>query len=159
MDAHGRRRQCQPAHREEQQAFNCMDDAGSPDVSYGGPVSFGSSARLVLVPTLGDRLRMQRPGARVVALSLKARAAIPLAGHGGVVTWFDEPGRTFVTSRAFSPTPVESVRAFIAREPPKADHGKVWTLQAREETYLHTRTLASANVPRPDGHRCFRSAR
>jgi hypothetical protein len=125
-------------HRDEQQAFNCMDDAASPDITYGGPVRFGTSARLVLVPTLADRLRAQRPEARVVALSLKARAAVALAGRGGdVVTWFDEPGRAFVTSRAFSPVPVEAVRAFIARDPPEADHGKVWTLQDREETYRH----------------------
>ena len=125
--------------REEQRSFNCMDDAGSPDVSYGGPVRFGNSARFVRVPTLADRLRAERPGARVVALGLKARAAVSLAGHGGdAVTWFDEPGRTFVTSRAFSPEPVESVRAFITREPPEADHGKVWTLQEPADSYRHT---------------------
>src|SRR5688572_30228818 len=58
-------------HRDQGQAFNSMDDAASPDVSYGGPVRFGSSARFVLVPTLADRLRALRPDTRVVALSLK----------------------------------------------------------------------------------------
>jgi predicted AlkP superfamily pyrophosphatase or phosphodiesterase len=125
-------------HRDEQRAFNCMDDEGSPHVSYGGPVPLGNSAKRVLVPTIADELRAQRPGARVVSLSLKARSAVGLAGHGGdVVTWFDEPGRTFVTSRAFSAEPVDSVRAFIGRDAPEADLGRVWTLQERENTYRY----------------------
>jgi hypothetical protein len=140
--------------RDQQRAFNCMEDEASPDVSYDGPARFddagspplapppepvrrgGNSARFVRAPTLGDRLRAERPGARVVTLGLKARAAVSLAGRGGeAVTWFDEPSRRFVTSRAFSQEPVESVRAFIDRQPPEADHGKVWTLQAPGDTY------------------------
>jgi predicted AlkP superfamily pyrophosphatase or phosphodiesterase len=156
-------------HRDEQRVFDCMDDEASPDVSYlvvqvppqaNPPASpsaparadssgvGGNSARRVLVPTLADRLRAERPGARVVALSLKARAAVPLAGHGGdVVTWFDEPTRAFVTSRAFSREPIESVRAFIARDPPENDHGKVWTLGDRESTYRHA-DLAAGERPK-----------
>ena len=126
-------------HREEQRTVNCTEDAGSPDVSYGGPVRFGNSAKHVLVPTLADRLRAERPGARVVSLALKARAAVGLAGHGGdVVTWFDEGARSFVTSRSFAAAPVESVRAFIARDAPDADRGKVWTLQDNERSYRST---------------------
>ncbi len=51
------------------------------------------------------------------------------------MTWFDESGRTFVTSSAFSPSPVESVAAFIHLNPPEADHGQVWTLHAPANTY------------------------
>ena len=126
-------------HREEQRAFNCMDDETSPHVSYGGPVQFGNSARRVLVPTLSDQLRAQHAGSRVVSLSLKPRSAIGLAGKAGdAVTWFDEAARTFVTSRAYADAPVESVRAFIMRDAPDADLGKIWTLQDRAETYLHS---------------------
>jgi arylsulfatase A-like enzyme len=125
-------------HRDEQRPINCTEDESAPDVSYGGPVRFGNSARRVLVPALADELRAQRPGARVVTLALKARAAVPLAGRAGeAVTWFDEGGRTFVTSRAFAAAPVESVAEFIRRDPPEADHGKVWNLHDREETYRH----------------------
>ena len=125
--------------RSEQRAVNCMDDEASPHVSYGATARFGNSARRILVPTLADALRAGGSGARVVSLSLKARSAIGLAGHGGdVVTWFDEAARTFVTSTAFSATPVESVRAFLARDTPEADLGKIWTLQDRGDTYRHS---------------------
>ena len=125
-------------HRDEQRLVSCTDDPASPDVSYGGPVRSGNSAQRMLVPTIADQLRAAQPGARVVSLALKARAAVALAGRGGdAVTWFDESGRAFVTSRTFSPTPVESVRAFIARDAPEADLGKVWALQQPERSYLH----------------------
>jgi arylsulfatase A-like enzyme len=134
--------------REAQRTVNCTDDEKAPDIGYGGPVRFGNSAHRVLVPTLADQLRQQRPGARVVSLALKARAAIPLAGRGGdAVTWFDEGGRTFATSRAYATAPIESVAAFIARDPPEADLGKVWTLQEREDTYRHA-DLAAGERPK-----------
>jgi hypothetical protein len=124
--------------RDQQRTVNCTDDAASPDITYGGAVRFGNSGRLILVPTLADRLRQQHPDTRIVSLSLKARSAIPLVGNGGdVVTWFDEGGRTFVTSQAFAPAPVESVHAFLAANLPEGDHGKIWTLREREETYRH----------------------
>jgi predicted AlkP superfamily pyrophosphatase or phosphodiesterase len=123
-------------HRGEQRVYNCTDDEASPHVSYGGAVPFGNSARNVLIPTLADRLRAEQPNARAVAVSLKPRSAIGLAGHGDqIVTWFDEATRTFVTSRVFSPAPVESVRGFIARDSPAADLGKVWALHDDGNTY------------------------
>src|SRR5688572_33164799 len=69
-------------HRGERRAFNCIDDEASPHVSYGAPAQFGSSAKRMAVPTLADELRAQRPGARVVALALKSRSAVPLAEIG-----------------------------------------------------------------------------
>src|SRR5687768_3793882 len=68
-------------HRDERRAYNCMDDETAPHVSYGAAAQFGSSAKRMVAPTLADELRRQRPGARVVALSLKSRSAVGLAGH------------------------------------------------------------------------------
>jgi hypothetical protein len=125
-------------HREEQRAVNCMDDEAAPHVSYGAPAQFGSSAGRVLVPTLADRLRATQPDARVVSVSLKARSAIGLAGHGGdAVTWFDDRARTFVTSRAFANEPVAAVRDFLARHPVDGDLGRVWALQEPPGSYRH----------------------
>ena len=122
--------------RAERRAFNCMEDAAAPHVSYGAPAAGGNSAKRLMVPTLGDRLRTQRPASRVVSLSLKARSAIPLAGHGGdVVAWFDEGARAFVTSTAFAARPAEAVQRFIARDAPERDLGAIWALRDDEASY------------------------
>jgi hypothetical protein len=124
-------------NRDEERAVNCTDDETSPELRYdGGPARFGTSARHVLVPTLADRLRAQRPDARVVSLALKARAAVGLAGRGGsAVTWFDDTNRTFATSQAFAASPVASVADFLRLNPPEGDHGRVWTLHDAEDSY------------------------
>lgn len=55
------------------------------------------------VPTLGDALVESRPGARVVSLSAKDRAAVFLAGRDPrhVAYWFDKDTGRIVTSSAF----------------------------------------------------------
>jgi predicted AlkP superfamily pyrophosphatase or phosphodiesterase len=122
--------------REERRAVACTSDDDASIVSYGGAGGAGSSAKRLRVPTVAELLQRHLPAARVVALSLKSRSAIPLAGTTPtVVTWFEENARAFVTSRAFAPSPVPAVRDFIARDPPEGDLGRTWTLSDRGETY------------------------
>jgi predicted AlkP superfamily pyrophosphatase or phosphodiesterase len=123
--------------RETRRSLGCTNDADAPDVTYGRPVSLGNSARRMLVPTLADELRAQKPGARVVALSLKARSAIGLAGHAGdAVIWFDDEAGTWATSRAYAAEPVPAVKAFIDANPFEREEGRVWSLSAPASTYL-----------------------
>src|SRR5688572_9043684 len=123
-------------HRDERRTWNCVDDEAVTPVTYGGPAKLGSSAKRLLVPTLADELRAQKPGARVVSLSLKPRSAIPLAGGGGTaVTWLDEEAHTFVTSSAFATGPVAEVRAFMDADNFERDQERTWTLQVRDTTY------------------------
>jgi predicted AlkP superfamily pyrophosphatase or phosphodiesterase len=124
-------------HAEAGAYQDCMSDPASPHISYGRPAASGSSTMRVRVPTLADELRAHRPEARVVVMGLKARSTIPLAGRGGVVTWFDEASGAFVTSRAYASTPVPAVSAFIASDPFERDAERVWTLQEPEETYRY----------------------
>ena len=124
-------------HREERRTLGCTEDPKSPGLSYGRAARTGESAVRLLVPTLADELRTQHPGARVASISLKARSAIGLAGHGGdAVVWFDELGGSFVTSRAYASAPVPAVKAFIDAHPFEQDHGKVWRLAGAPESYL-----------------------
>ena len=89
--------------RERKASVTCTEDAEARHISYGREARSGNSARLLQAPTLADEMRAQRPGTRVVTLSLKPRSAIGLAGHGGTaVTWVDDGAATFVTSRAYS---------------------------------------------------------
>lgn len=124
--------------RESRRSVECTDDDQSPLVTYGRPSKLAKSARRSMAPALADELRAQKPGTRVVTLSMKARSAIGLAGRAGdAVTWFEETAGvgSFVTSRAFSSNPVPAVRAFLARNSFENDFGKSWTLRDPRESY------------------------
>ena len=120
--------------------IECTDDDQSPVVTYGRASKLGKSARNSMAPSLADELRGQRPGARVVTLSMKARSAIGLAGHGGdAVTWFEEGVGvgSFVTSRAFAADQVPAVRTFLTRDSFESDFGKFWMLRDAKDTYRY----------------------
>lgn len=123
--------------REDHRLVGCTADPASPDLSYGRPASLGNSAVHLLVPTLADELRMQKPGARVVAVSLKARSAIGLAGHGGdAIVWFDDPSGSWATSRAYASAPVPAVKEFIDKNPYEQDLNREWTLTGPAAGYV-----------------------
>jgi hypothetical protein len=123
-------------HRDERRSPECTSDPDTPAVSYGRNVQVGSSPKRLLAPTLADELRAQKPGARVVAISLKSRGAITLAGKAGdAVVWFDDPAGTFTTSRAYASTPVPAVKAFIDKQPFEKDLGRVWNLSGPPASY------------------------
>jgi predicted AlkP superfamily pyrophosphatase or phosphodiesterase len=124
--------------RETRRNIECTDDDQSQPVTYGRASKLGKSARWAMAPTLADELRAQRPGARVVSLSLKSRSAIGLAGRGGdAVTWFEEGVGvgSWVTSRAYATEPVPAVKTFLDRDSFESDFGKVWTLRDPREMY------------------------
>jgi predicted AlkP superfamily pyrophosphatase or phosphodiesterase len=123
--------------RDEHRLVGCTADPASPDISYGRPARLGNSAVHLLVPTLADELRMQKPGARVVTVSLKARSAIGLAGHGGdAVVWFDDLSGSWATSQAYATAPVPAVKEFIEKNPFEKDLGREWTLTGPAASYL-----------------------
>ena len=124
--------------RARKASVSCTDDAGSKDVTYGRDSRLANSGKQLLVPTLADELREQRPGARVVTMSLKARSAIGLAGHGGTaVTWVDDGAAGFVTSAAYASKKVPEVSEFLKRDPYNADAGKFWTLRDPAASYRY----------------------
>jgi predicted AlkP superfamily pyrophosphatase or phosphodiesterase len=124
--------------RTERRLTGCTDDPATTDVSYGRPTRLGNSARHLLAPTLADELRKQKPGARVVSLSMKARSAIMLAGQAAdAIVWFDDPSGSWATSKAFASGPVPAVRDFLKRAPYENDLGRVWTLSGTPDSYLN----------------------
>jgi len=112
--------------RKKRAATECTDDEKTREISYNSALSGpGDSARRQLRPTLADHVREQAHG-RVVALSMKARSAIGLAGHGGdVVLWFDTRGG-FTTSTAFSRATTPFVKKYIDENPVTAAYGHQW---------------------------------
>jgi predicted AlkP superfamily pyrophosphatase or phosphodiesterase len=88
-----------------------------------------------MVPTLADELRRQH-AARVVSLSLKARSAIMMAGHGGdAVVWRSDALDAWESSTMFSEAATPAVQAFLDANPIAADYGRVWDLLLPEERY------------------------
>jgi predicted AlkP superfamily pyrophosphatase or phosphodiesterase len=79
---------------------------------------------------LGDRLKENFPGSRVVSLSLKDRAAVPMGGRkADAAVWFERQFGRFVTSTYYPPRP--SLMAFNERLPAFfASHAR-WTPSGR----------------------------
>jgi hypothetical protein len=80
---------------------------------------------------------------RVATMSMKPRSAIGLAGHGGdFVTWFGERN-AWVTSSAFTKTPVGWFVAFLKRNH-RRDADKTWERTLPVERYMRRRRAGRA---------------
>ena len=124
--------------REERVLIGCSSDPATTDITYGRPIRLGNSAKHLLTPTLADELRAQKPGARVVSVSMKARSAISLAGRAAdAVVWFDDPSGSWATSKAFAAGPVPAVKEFVEKNPYEKDLGRVWTLSGSPDSYVN----------------------
>jgi predicted AlkP superfamily pyrophosphatase or phosphodiesterase len=112
--------------RKTRAATDCTDDERTKEISYNSALSGpGDSGRRQLKPTLADHVRQQAHG-RVVTMSMKARSAIGLAGHGGdLVLWFDTRG-AFTTSTAYAHALPPFVRKYIDDNPVTAAYGGQW---------------------------------
>lgn len=133
--------------RDSQKMVTCTADPNVTNVAYGGSAATagGDSAWRMRVPAFAEELRFQSGGAtRVVTFSLKARAAITMAGHkGDAVTWFENGFWT--TSSAYGSMPF--VENFAKANPVKADWGKTWSLSLPESAYLYDEKAAGAVAP------------
>lgn len=79
----------------------CVADAEAPVLGLAdGP---GRSAHFLAAPTLGDTLKTRSPASRVVAISVKDRAAILLGGRSAdVVLWYEPQLGRFTTGAAWA---------------------------------------------------------
>ncbi|MFE8599001.1 alkaline phosphatase family protein [Archangium violaceum] len=85
------------------------------------------SPAALLAETLADKLRLstQKQG-KALALSGKARSAIPLAGRLGQAYWFDDKVGQFVTSTWYTKELPGWLEAFNTAHPPEAWFGTKW---------------------------------
>src|SRR2546421_569615 len=112
--------------REAHKQMTCTEDPRATDIGYGVPVTGGDSAHRLKLPTFTDQMR-SRKQAHVVALSLKDRSAVMLAGHGGdAVIWLSNTLNGWESSSVYGDAPVPAVKAFIDANPIAADFGKTW---------------------------------
>ena len=81
----------------------------------------------LLAETFADRLRLStQERGKAIALSGKARSAIPLAGRLGQAYWFDETVGKFVTGTWYTKELPGWLKAFNARNPAETWFSKTW---------------------------------
>jgi predicted AlkP superfamily pyrophosphatase or phosphodiesterase len=117
----------------------CTDDSGAKSIGHrAGPKlpSGGHSAHLLRVPTFADVLRQQlTPTPRVVTMSMKPRAAIMLAGHGGdAVLWYSPEGGA-TTSTAYTGSPIPFASKFARDNPKPAELTGEWKKLLPDDAY------------------------
>ncbi len=136
--------------RDAQKMVTCTSDPNVTNVAYaGGATKGGDSAWRMQLPAYAEELKFQTGGAtRVVTFSLKARAAITLAGHkSDAASWFDGDNGVWVTSSPYGTMPF--IESFVKQHPVAEDYGKTWSLSLPATSYLYDDKTAGA-VP-PDG--------
>ncbi|HTG28116.1 MAG TPA: alkaline phosphatase family protein [Methylomirabilota bacterium] len=147
--------------REQQKEVTCTADSSVKNIAYEGsaapaaspsasgstPNGPGDSAVKMLIPAFAEELKFQSgAGTRVVAMSLKARGAITLAGHqADSVTWWDGATGLWQTSSAYPPAPF--IAEFVRLHPITEDYGKTWAPLLPESAYLYDKTAFNPGAP------------
>lgn len=134
--------------RETQKTVTCTADPNAKNIGYAGvSVKGGDSAARMAVPAFADELRFQGNGAtRVISFSLKARAAITMAGHkADAVTWLDDTTGAWTTSSVYGAMPL--IDDYAKANPIKNDLGKTWGLSLPASAYLYEEKATGAGPP------------
>jgi predicted AlkP superfamily pyrophosphatase or phosphodiesterase len=134
--------------RETQKMVTCTWDPKAKNAGYAGvSVKGGDTAWRMAVPAFAEELKFQTGGAtRVVTFSLKARAAITMAGHkADAVTWFDGGTGAWTTSNVYGTLPF--IDDYAKAHPVKADYGKTWSLSLPESAYGYDEKATGAVPP------------
>jgi len=99
--------------------------------------SDGRSPAAILVTTFSDELRSNTAGnAKAIAVSVKDRGAISMAGHSGTAYWFSKSKGEFVTSSYYQDQYPDWVTAFNDTKPAQRFAGKNWNLLHDQKSYL-----------------------
>jgi len=134
--------------RDTQKMVTCTADPKVRNIGYGGvATSGGDSAWRMQIPAFAEELKFQSAGpTRVVTFSLKARAAITMAGHKAeAAVWFDSATGAWTTSSAYSVAPF--VEKYATEHPVKEDLGKTWALSLPASAYLYDEKATGAVAP------------
>jgi predicted AlkP superfamily pyrophosphatase or phosphodiesterase len=133
--------------RDTQKMVTCTSDPTVKNSAYaGGTTSGGDSAWRMRIPAFAEELKFQSGGGtRVVTLSLKARAAITMAGHkADAATWFDSATGAWLTSSAYGTMPF--VEEFAKKHPAVEDYGKTWSPGLPASQYVYDEKTVGATA-------------
>ncbi len=118
-----------------------VDEQAEIDPTQRAARSEGRSPAAILVSTFSDELRSNTGGqSKVVAVSVKDRGAISMAGHSGTAYWFSKAGGEFVTSTYYLDQYPEWVNAFNALQPAQRFANTSWNLLHPQSSYLFAET-------------------
>jgi predicted AlkP superfamily pyrophosphatase or phosphodiesterase len=134
--------------------LNCTEDRAARSLAFGGDRGDERhSAKWYQVPNFADELKRQVAGRpRVVSLSLKARSAIGLGGHGGAnttIVWKEDGGVTFATSDALTRRPSEAVDAYVRAYPITLQQFQTWDRLRPVSSYKFTDQAPGEPAGRP----------
>src|SRR4029079_5955181 len=109
----------------------CVEDASSPLIGESGEAV---SPKNLLGDNFADWLQSSYPGARIISISLKDRAAIVMGGHHPqAVLWFSHETGNFVTSRYYGNQVPVWAQEFNGRHMVNSYAGQQWApLPARD---------------------------
>ncbi len=125
-----------------QRSINVVEDTSHSPV--GGQGKSVSPANLI-GPTLGDLLKKQTPKSKVVAVSLKDRSAILLAGHRGDAAYWYERNGTFITSSHYADRSPAWLDEWNKTRPVERYAGKLWE-RLRSDPDLYQKYAGSDQV-------------
>ncbi len=114
--------------RASKRSTACTEDAGVTSVPFGGGAGVEHHGpKWLMTNTFADELRNQETTPpHIVSISLKARSAIGMAGHGGdLVVWHEDNG-TWATSSAFATSARADVDAYERAHPIAQQYGRIW---------------------------------
>jgi predicted AlkP superfamily pyrophosphatase or phosphodiesterase len=135
--------------RDAKRSTTCTQDADAMSVPFGGRSGVEHhSSKWLLANTFADELRAQSgAAAKVVSISLKARSAIGMAGHGGDLVLWEEDAATWATSSAFAKTARPDVDAYARAHVIDSQYGRVWDRLLPLDRYLYDDKGLAEQVP------------
>ena len=114
-----------------------VDEGAEIDPTQRAARSEGRSPAAIMVSTFSDELASHTAGgAKVFAVSVKDRGAVPMAGHAGKAFWFSKARGEFVTSNYYYDRYPAWVERWNEQRLPFAYAGMSWSLLNDVSTYL-----------------------
>ena len=127
----------------KQQETYCVQDAASAIVGISDPAAVGMSPRNFIGSTLGDEMKFAGLQSKVVAVSLKDRAAILLGGkRADLALWFDTKSFQWVSSKYY----VNELPAWLTDINKKILNEKGSTFQWKSQSKSTGLTLGSEGI-------------
>lgn len=125
--------------RSERRVVGSVEDREAPIVGAERPAGApGASPRRLLVPTLGDSLKLATQGrGRVFSIAVKDRAAILMGGFAADgAFWYDLPSSHWVTSAYYAPQLPDYLREINESQAVEKLAGATWSALYPPERYL-----------------------